>query len=117
MAKDITNIGHRDYGTSLCTPAGILIQSNTFIKCLYTCTGTMGNKQEELEICVQLQSFDIILIMEVWRDSSQNWNVEMKGYTLFRRDRPGRLSTRNTYTVSSSVLGRMISKLRVYRLE
>lgn len=30
--------------------------------------------------------------MEMWWDSSHNWNVEMKGYTVFRRDRPGRKS-------------------------
>lgn len=41
---------------------------------------------------MQLQSFDLISITEVLWNSSHDWNVVMKGYTLFRRDRPGRHS-------------------------
>lgn len=46
-----------------------------------------GNKQEELEICVQSQGFDLIAITETWQDSSHNCNIVLKGYMWFRKDR------------------------------
>ncbi|TRZ09133.1 hypothetical protein HGM15179_017974 [Zosterops borbonicus] len=65
----------------------------TFVEqCLYTNAHGMGSKPEELEICVQSQGFDLIVITETWWNSSHDWNVDMKGYTLFRRDRSGRCS-------------------------
>ena len=50
----------------------------------------MGNKQEELEVCTQLQSYDLIGIMETWWDSSPDWSAPVEGYMLFRKDRVGR---------------------------
>jgi len=34
----------------------------------------MGNKQEELDICVQSQGHDLIAITEIWWDSLHDWN-------------------------------------------
>jgi len=48
----------------------------------------MGNKQEELEICVWLQGHDLIAFTETCWDSSHDWNTVMDGYRLFRKDRP-----------------------------
>jgi len=59
-------------------------------KCLCTSTRSMGNKQEELEAIVLLESYDLIAIMETWWDESHDWNVTLDGYRLFRRDRRGR---------------------------
>jgi len=50
----------------------------------------MGNKQEELEICVHSQGHDLIAITETWWDSSHDWNAVIDGYTLFRKHRPTR---------------------------
>ncbi|GAB0185603.1 hypothetical protein GRJ2_001025600 [Grus japonensis] len=50
----------------------------------------MGNKQEELEMCVRLQGYDLIGITETWWDRSYDWSVGMEGYRLFRKDRQGR---------------------------
>lgn len=50
----------------------------------------MRNRQDELEIYAQSQDFDLIAVTETWWDSSHDWNVVRKGYTLFRKDRPGR---------------------------
>ena len=50
----------------------------------------MGNKQEELETCVQSGDYDLVAITETWWDSSHDWNVVMDGYALFRKDRPAR---------------------------
>ena len=60
------------------------------LKCLYTNARSMGNKQEELEICVRSQGHDLIAITETWWDSSHDWNVVMEGYVLFRKDRLAR---------------------------
>ncbi|PKU26818.1 hypothetical protein llap_22878 [Limosa lapponica baueri] len=50
----------------------------------------MGNRQEELEICVRSQGHDLIAVTETWWDSSHDWNAVMDGYVLFRKDRPAR---------------------------
>jgi len=50
----------------------------------------MGNKQEELEATVLLESYDLIAITETWWDESHDWSVAIDGYRLFRRDRQGR---------------------------
>lgn len=50
----------------------------------------MGNKQGELELCMQLQGYDLVAITETSWDNSHDWNVFMDGFVLFRMDRPGR---------------------------
>ncbi|PKU43819.1 nipped-b-like protein [Limosa lapponica baueri] len=60
------------------------------LKCIYTNVHSMRNKQEELEATVQLENYDVIIIIETWWDDSHNWNAVMDGYKLFRRDRQGR---------------------------
>ncbi|GAB0208991.1 hypothetical protein GRJ2_003364800 [Grus japonensis] len=82
--------GMCDYGGPSCTPPGKPPHSITPLKCLYTNTRSMGNKQEELEVCVRLQGQDLIAITETWWDSSNDWNAVMDGYILFRKDRPAR---------------------------
>jgi len=57
------------------------------MKCLYTNACSMGNKQEEVEAIVLLESYDLIVITETWWDESCDWNVALDGYRLFRRDR------------------------------
>jgi len=57
------------------------------MKCLYRNARSMGNKQEELEVVVLLESYDLIAITETWWDESHDWNVALDGYRLFRRDR------------------------------
>ena len=39
---------------------------------------------------MQLQGCDLVGTMELWRDSSHDWNAAMDGYMLFRKDRLGR---------------------------
>ena len=75
---------------STCNPPGKPVCSSTFLKCLYTNAPSMGNKQEELEVCVQSQGRDLIAITETWWDSSHDWSVVMDGYRLFRKDRLAR---------------------------
>jgi len=48
----------------------------------------MGNKQEELDAIVQQDSYDLVVITEMWWDSSHDWHAVMDGYRLFRKDRP-----------------------------
>jgi len=47
----------------------------------------MDNKQEELEVIVQQDSYDLVAIMEMWWVESYDWSAAMDGYKLFRRDR------------------------------
>ncbi|PKU33327.1 rna-directed dna polymerase from mobile element jockey- hypothetical protein [Limosa lapponica baueri] len=49
----------------------------------------MGNKQEELDATMLLESYDIVAITETWWDESYDWSVAIDGYKLFRRDRQG----------------------------
>ncbi|GAB0203436.1 hypothetical protein GRJ2_002809200 [Grus japonensis] len=60
------------------------------LKCLYTNAHSMGNKQEELEATVLLESYDLVAITETWWDKSHDWSAAINGYRLFRRDRRGR---------------------------
>ena len=60
------------------------------LKCLYASTRSMGNKHDELEICVQLQGYGLTGITEAWWDSSHDWSAAMEGCRLFRKDRLGR---------------------------
>jgi len=76
------------HSRSSCTPAGKPACSSSSLN--YTSACRMGNKQEELEICVQLQGHDFIAITETWWDSSHDLNAVMDGYRLFRKDTPTR---------------------------
>lgn len=59
----------------------------------------MGNKQDELKMCMQSQGFDLTVVTETWWDCSCDCNVGMKGYALFKRA---------ALTVSNFVLVRMM---------
>ncbi|GAB0200352.1 hypothetical protein GRJ2_002500600 [Grus japonensis] len=72
------------------TPANKSASLGAQLKCLYVNTRSMGNKQEELEMCVRLQGYDLIGITETWWDGSYDWSIGMEGYRLFRKDRQGR---------------------------
>jgi len=50
----------------------------------------MGNKQEELEATVMLESYDLVATTEALSDESHDWRAAINGYELFRRDRKGR---------------------------
>ncbi|GAB0210294.1 maestro heat-like repeat-containing protein family member 7 [Grus japonensis] len=47
----------------------------------------MGNKQEELEATMLLESYDLVAITETWWAESHDWSAAIDGYNLFRRDR------------------------------
>jgi len=64
--------------------------SGAQLKCLYANAWSMGNKQEELEMCVHLWGYGMIGIMEMGWDSSYDWSIGMGEYRLFRKDRQGR---------------------------
>ena len=50
----------------------------------------MGNKQDELELLIQQNKYDIIGITETWWEETHDWNVVTGGYKLFWRDRPSK---------------------------
>ena len=53
---------------------------------------SMGNKQEELEATMLLESYDLVVITETWWDKSIDWSMAVDGSRLFRRDRQKRRS-------------------------
>jgi len=53
-------------------------------------TCSMGNKQEELEATMLLESYDLTALTETQWDESHDWSVAIEGYRLFRRDRWGK---------------------------
>lgn len=60
------------------------------LKCLYTNTCSMRNKEDELEVLVCSQKSDVIGITETWWNKSHEWSARMEGYRLFMMDRQGR---------------------------
>ncbi|GAB0179105.1 hypothetical protein GRJ2_000375800 [Grus japonensis] len=66
------------------------VSSGAKLKCLSANACSMGNKQEELEICAHLLDYDLIGITEAWWDGSYDWSVGMERYSAFRKDRQGR---------------------------
>ncbi|KAK4807116.1 hypothetical protein QYF61_018457, partial [Mycteria americana] len=56
------------------------------LKCLYTNACSMGNKQEELEATMLLESYNLVAITETWWDESHDWSAAIDGYRLFRKD-------------------------------
>ena len=50
----------------------------------------MGSNHKELEICVQLQGYDLVGITKMWWDGSHDRSVTMEKYRLVRKDRLGR---------------------------
>lgn len=58
------------------------------MKYLYTNAHSIGNKQEELQIMVELE-IDLIAIIGTWWDESLSWNTTIESYRP-RRDKLGR---------------------------
>ena len=52
-------------------------QTTAQLKCLYTNACSMGNKQEELEATVPLESYNLVAITETWWDKSHDWRLSM----------------------------------------
>lgn len=78
-----------NYWVSTSNQPGKMTCSNTFLKCVYANAYIMEKKYEELDICMQLQIFDLTADTKIQWDGSHDWNVVMNGYMLFRKDRPG----------------------------
>jgi len=67
-------------------PARVKLECSAHsLKCLYTNTCSLGNKQEELETCVRAGDYDPVAITETWWDSSHDCNVVIDGYVLQER--------------------------------
>ena len=55
-------------------------QKEAQFRCFYTNARSMGNKQEELEAIVQLESYDTVAITETWWNDSDSWSAVMDDY-------------------------------------
>jgi len=97
--------GGHGHGRSSCTPPGKPTCWSSSLKCLYTNTHSMGNKQEELEICVQSQSHDLIAITETWWDRLSYSPVIQRGteladYTYASRNMNNIQNTQQEFSVA-----------------
>ena len=54
------------WGLGQWTDFSSVVEQIAIPKCLYTNAHSVGNKCQELEICVQLQSYDLVEIMGTW---------------------------------------------------
>lgn len=72
------------------SPSKKVVVSIDQLKCTYTNTCSMDNKQEELETTVHLENYNTVAITETWWDNSHDWSAAMGGCRLVRRDRQGR---------------------------
>lgn len=73
-----------------CAAPGSTKALEAHLKCLYTNTCSMRNKEDELEVLVCSQRSDVIGIIETCWNESHGWSARMEGYRLFRRDRQSR---------------------------
>ncbi|KAK4812899.1 hypothetical protein QYF61_027293 [Mycteria americana] len=65
-------------------------QKTNHLKYMHTNARSLGNKQKELELHAQSESYDIIGITETWWDDPHDWRITMDGYRLLWKDRQGR---------------------------
>jgi len=72
------------------TAPGSTEGSRAYPKCLYTNAHCMRNKQDELEVLVTSQNYDMIGASETQWNESHDWSAGMEGQGLLRRDRQGR---------------------------
>jgi len=50
--------------------------------CKYTNAQSLGNKQDKLEAILRMDDIDMMGITEMWWDPTQDWNVNVEGFTL-----------------------------------
>ncbi|XP_053897559.1 uncharacterized protein LOC128844145 [Malaclemys terrapin pileata] len=78
---------HKESDTS---EKGRQINSDKFLKCLYTNARSLNNKMGELECLVMKEDIDIIGITETWWTEDNQWDTIILGYKIYRKDRTGR---------------------------
>ncbi|CAM5127487.1 unnamed protein product [Eretmochelys imbricata] len=78
---------HKESDTS---EKGRQINSEKFLKCLYTNARSLNNKMGELECPMLKEDIDIIGITETWWSEDNQWDTVIPGYKIYRKDRTGR---------------------------
>ncbi|PKK34482.1 growth differentiation factor 6 [Columba livia] len=64
----------------ICPPPFEVTQPTAQLKCLYAKAHSMGNKREELEGTMLLESYDLVAITETWWGDSHDWSEVIDGY-------------------------------------
>ena len=85
------------------------------MKCLYMNICRTGNKQEELEATMLLESYDLIALTETWWDESHDWRVAIYGYRLIRRRRWGKKGGDITLYIKKSMQHEELSLNRSHK--
>lgn len=50
----------------------------------------MGSRHDKSEICVQLQSYNLVRITETWWDGSHDWSTVTEKYRPYKKDKKTR---------------------------
>jgi len=66
-------------GGNICTAPGSTEGSGPYLKCFYASACSMRNKQDELEVLVSSQSYDVVGVSETWWNESHDWSAGMQG--------------------------------------
>ncbi|PJG57359.1 hypothetical protein CUC53_18450, partial [Aeromonas cavernicola] len=57
------------------------------LRILYLNARSVRNKADELEAPVRMGNYDVVGITETWLQGDQTWEMNVQGYTCYRRDR------------------------------
>lgn len=74
------------------------MQKSNHLKYTYTNACSLENNQEELELCAQIESYDIVGVSETRWDHSLDWTIVMAGCGLFCKDMRARTGGGDTLT-------------------
>lgn len=81
----------------------LLLSSGTYLRYMFTEPGSMGDKQEDLQVHAQSQGYHVSEVTETWRDRSQ---LECYSVWLFRKDRLWRqIISKTLYQLSTGITG------------
>ena len=62
----------------------------TSLKALCVDARSIRNKVDELNVQIVINEYDIVGITETWLQGDQGWELNIQGYSIFRRDRQER---------------------------
>lgn len=120
MHRNEEMLAAQHYEESSPNLSGKSAQLGASLKWLYANAYSVGNKPEELHICLQLQGYGFIGVTEVWWDSSWDWSVAMYVYSSSGKTGAGKtrcriiLYVRDQWECVELCTGTELSQLRAY---
>ena len=63
---------------------------NDKLRFLSTNARSLGNKINELEVIMASENIDVVAVTETWFNGSNDWDITIPGFSLYRKDRDGK---------------------------